>query len=41
MATEVVAIRLSKADVKYIEKYAVQLGMKKAPFLQGYWQSNW
>lgn len=34
MATEVVTIRLSKEDVKYIEEYAAQLRMKKAPFLQ-------
>ena len=34
MATEVVTIRLSKEDVKYIEEYAAQLGMKRAPFLQ-------
>ena len=34
MPTEVVTIRLSKEDVKYIEKSAAQLGVKKAPFLQ-------
>lgn len=35
MVTEVVAIHLSKEDVKYIEGYVVQHGMKKVPFLQG------
>ena len=34
MATEPITMRLSKEDMKYIEEYAAQLGMKKAPFLQ-------